>query len=180
MEISTITNTNEWWGYSQEHGWVVLDRNIEANQFGTSSQLLFVRCADWSVFKEKRKNWEKPKYISENIFITKLSFDEVKRTIKELTRLKSEYQSKRQSIHAQYSQEPRDIKAIIEKHNAFLELLGKKQGSYKPPGQIGQNRRITRCYSCKNHLDNVHDLECSKCKWIICENCGACGCGYYN
>jgi hypothetical protein len=181
METTKNTGANDWWGHTQEHGWVVLDRNLGENQRGGSSHVLFVRCSDWTAYREKKENWDKPRYISENIFLTKLSFREAKKTIEELECLKNEYRDRRQGIHSQYSQSnQRDIKAIIEKHKVFLELLGMKPGMYKDAGQSDQNRRITHCYSCKTHLDNVHDIECSKCGWIVCENCGACGCGYDN
>jgi hypothetical protein len=174
-------NSNNWWGYSQENGWVVLDRNMAENQHGGSARLLFVKCSDWSVYKEKRSKWRKPLYISEDIYVSKLSFGEAKKIIEDLTYLKNEYQNKKENIYTQYSQsDQRDIDAIIEKHKTFMELLGKKPGSYRVSGQTEKNRRVTHCWSCKTHLDNMHDLECTKCGWIVCENCGACGCGRYN
>ena len=36
----------QWWGYSREHGWVVLDRRIPCNMPGASMGLLFMRCRD--------------------------------------------------------------------------------------------------------------------------------------
>lgn len=40
-----------------------------------------------------------------------------------------------------------------------------------------KERRTPNCYSCKKPLDNLSNIECSKCGWIKC-SCGACGCGY--
>jgi hypothetical protein len=40
------------------------------------------------------------------------------------------------------------------------------------------NQRKTGCYNCKYPIDNFTHLECSSCKWIICPNCGSCGCGW--
>ena len=52
----------QWWGYSKEHGWVVLDRSVPANASGLLGDLLFFRCRDSTTFAEKRKNWNPPLY----------------------------------------------------------------------------------------------------------------------
>ena len=62
-----------------------------------------------------------------------------------------------------------------EKHKVFLS---KTKMPYK--GTISNSHkkhRVTHCYNCKNKLDNMINIECRACGWIIC-NCGACGCGY--
>ena len=97
------TNNNEWWGYSPKHGWVVLDRSVAENQSGSPTKLLFVKCADWSIYEENRENWEAPKYIFANNFISRLSTDDSKKAVEEVTRLQTEYQFKRRSLHTQYS-----------------------------------------------------------------------------
>jgi len=70
--------------------------------------------------------------------------------------------------------QPKKELTLEERHKKNLEKLGK---IYKGV-RIGQTRyhRITRCYSCKNPLDNSVDVECVACGWILCL-CGACGCG---
>lgn len=52
----------QWWGYSKEHGWVVLDRTIPSNAPGIKSDLLFLRCRDAVVFGAKRESWNRPLY----------------------------------------------------------------------------------------------------------------------
>jgi len=52
----------EWWGFSKEHGWVVLDRSIPANRPGVREDLLFLRCRDSAMIVEKREKWEPPLY----------------------------------------------------------------------------------------------------------------------
>jgi hypothetical protein len=37
---------------------------------------------------------------------------------------------------------------------------------------------VTHCYNCKTHLDSRQHGKCSRCPWIVCPQCGACGCGY--
>lgn len=52
----------QWWGYSKEHGWVVLDRRIPSNVPGIKKDLLFLRCRDATLFGEKRESWKPPLY----------------------------------------------------------------------------------------------------------------------
>ena len=51
-----------WWGYSQEHGWVVLDRTVPSNAPALEGDLLFLRCRDGTMVSEKRKRWVPPHY----------------------------------------------------------------------------------------------------------------------
>ena len=53
---------SQWWGYSKEHGWVVLDRTIPCNVPGLKVDLLFLRCRDVTSFSEKRERWVPPHY----------------------------------------------------------------------------------------------------------------------
>ena len=52
----------EWWGFSTQHGWVVLDRSIPSNAPGLRDDLLFFRCKDSTTFVEKREKWNPPLY----------------------------------------------------------------------------------------------------------------------
>jgi hypothetical protein len=55
-------DTQQWWGYSKEHGWVILDRGIPTNAPGLKADLLFFRCRDAMIFSAKRENWNPPSY----------------------------------------------------------------------------------------------------------------------
>ncbi len=52
----------QWWGYSKEHGWVILDRGIPSNAPGLKVDLLFLRCRDAMMFGAKRESWIPPLY----------------------------------------------------------------------------------------------------------------------
>lgn len=52
----------EWWGFSNQHGWVVLDRSIPSNAPGLRDDLLFFRFKDSTTFVEKREKWNPPLY----------------------------------------------------------------------------------------------------------------------
>lgn len=68
---------------------------------------------------------------------------------------------------------------IIEKHGEFLRRNG-----FDPDGVSAHDissiykrtHRTPFCYACKSQLDNEIDIQCRRCKWIICTKCGACGC----
>ncbi|MDE6104590.1 MAG: hypothetical protein K2G38_02735 [Clostridia bacterium] len=32
------------------------------------------------------------------------------------------------------------------------------------------------CFQCRENLDSQFDKFCPKCGWLICHNCGSCGC----
>jgi hypothetical protein len=64
---------------------------------------------------------------------------------------------------------------LIENHKKWMENKGKQ---YLGVRAITSFRRTSHCYSCKAGVDNAYDVECAACGWIICSNCGACGCGY--
>jgi len=53
----------QWWGYSKEHGWVVLDRTVPCNAPAQGVDLLFLRCRDATMFSEKRERWIPPNYL---------------------------------------------------------------------------------------------------------------------
>ena len=62
----------EWWGYSEEHGWVVLDRSLTRNAPGLLEDLMFFRCKDATTFLENRKHWNPPAYRFGPKYITEL------------------------------------------------------------------------------------------------------------
>jgi len=88
--------------------------------------------------------------------------------------------------------DPQFNKSLIEKQERFKQSLIEKHGEFlrrkgiSPEGLSAhevsrvydRSHRTTGCYECKSGLDNEIDLECPRCSWIICNNCGACGCGH--
>ena len=77
-----------WWGYSKEHGWVVLDRRIPVNLPGRKSDLLFVRCRDATIIMEKRESWTPPAYRFAPNHIRELPSPEAEEAAAELEALK--------------------------------------------------------------------------------------------
>lgn len=61
-----------------------------------------------------------------------------------------------------------------ELHRKFLSVHGKIYHGTRVP-ERGRPHRETRCWACKNDLDNFVDVECNACGGILCQ-CGACLC----
>jgi hypothetical protein len=155
-----------WWGYSKTRGWVILDRSIPQNKPSRGCDFQFIDCSNWSIFTEKRSLWKQPNYIFVDRYLESLETECSEKVVRELTELKKQFASQRESLFTRY---------ITQLHIKFLTSKGRTiLGVRKAQGK----RRITHCYACQEHLDNAVDLECASCNWIICGNCGACGCGY--
>jgi len=57
-----MTVDRQWWGFSKQHGWVVLDRDIPHNAVRSNNELLFLRCSDSKTYLVKRELWNPPEY----------------------------------------------------------------------------------------------------------------------
>src|SRR5579864_2852773 len=57
---------NEWWGFSQTHGWVLVDWNDPRNRPGFESprHLYLIRCQDWAEIPIWWSTWTPPAYVS--------------------------------------------------------------------------------------------------------------------
>ena len=77
-----------WWGFSKEHGWVVLDRRVPRNAPGLKTDLLFLRCDDATTFGAKREQWRPPAYRFAPNYIRELAPDAATDAAAELEGLK--------------------------------------------------------------------------------------------
>jgi hypothetical protein len=92
----------QWWGYSKEHGWVVLDRTIPCNAPGLKVDLLFLRCRDVTIYSEKREHWIPPRYRFAPNHILELASPDAGAAAAELAKLKSrwpEFEREIQLVH---------------------------------------------------------------------------------
>lgn len=81
----------QWWGYSKEHGWVILDRRIPSNAPGLRADLLFLRCRDATMFGAKRESWNPPLYRFAPNYIRELAPPASDEAAAELEALKSRW-----------------------------------------------------------------------------------------
>jgi hypothetical protein len=166
-----------WWGHTDEHGWVVLDRADVRNE-GESRHL--VRCRDWAQFEVSRRGFSSDQFKGFKSFICALPEDQAREACGQLLGFRREFMTRAAGLRvtrAELEGRQREAAraAIIEAHRRFLEQRNLPTQQVRLPS--GRNHRVTHCYACKHHLDNAVDVECAACGWIVCR-CGACGCGY--
>lgn len=64
----------------------------------------------------------------------------------------------------------------IQAYEKWKRVVGEKirvDGRYRLP-TLAPSSRASGCWQCKVKLDGEFDIECKKCGWMICPNCGAC------
>jgi len=141
----------QWIGVHSNKGYVILDRDLPANQPG-KSRLYFISCTDWTIFEEEKSNWVKPKYIYTPDTLDAQQFlDEYNHIYKDkiwLPLLESVFNDRR------------------------------KESGYSKASLIKSiKQRSSHCWYCKNNVNNAIDYECSLCRWIVCSACGSCKLG---
>jgi len=172
-----------WWGYAEEHGWIMLDRTIKQNGTGALKGLLFLRCSDLKLIEVDWEKWCPPPYFYAPNYIESLDSNPSKQAAvkAEFNLIKAQESKFCDEIHRQYkilaeAESRRKRQELEKKHRAFLESLNINYSGVSFVTE-GKHPRVTHCWNCKNPLDNSIDLECKSCGWILC-SCGACGCGY--
>jgi len=88
-----------WWGYSKEHGWVVLDRTVPCNAPALGVDLMFLRCRDATIFSEKRERWILPHYRFAPNHILALPAADADAASLELAKLKVRWPEFERAIH---------------------------------------------------------------------------------
>ena len=140
-----------WIGINDQRGYVILDRELPANK-PNKSNYFFITCSDWSIYREDKSNWEKPKY-----------------TYTPDTNEAKEY------LHEYIETYKGKIwLPLLEK--VFNER--RIENGYPSATLIKSTRhRSSHCWDCRNYVDNAVDYECSLCRWIVCSVCGSCKLG---
>ena len=162
--IKKNTDDNLWVGFNSAHGWVILDRNLLVNKNSYGGDLFFIKCSDWSVYKDLFSNWKQPNYTYVIPYLNNLANDELKNSKEDaLSKLNDYVNQRKNDILVEF------LKTI---HNNYLEKKGLSPRSIVKT--TINRRRISHCWECKNTVDNKVDYECETCRWIVCDNCGAC------
>src|SRR4051794_13917031 len=100
---------SEWWGFSQQQGWVILDWNDPRNRPGVESprRLYLIRCRDWAETPIRWSEWS-PAYLSAKDWIAarpgldqKQALETVRALQKTFYRLHSRLEAIR-PLHARY------------------------------------------------------------------------------
>jgi hypothetical protein len=186
----------QWWGYSKEHGWVVLDRSISSNRPGVRGDLLFFRCRDSTTFLAKRSSWQAPGYTFAKNYLRGLAPEESAQAAAELEALEFRWPEFEQEIGRQQREAAARAEAArleaerlqqqhelaerkrdaIAKHRGFLQRLGLPYGGVAEVASA-KPRRAVRCAACGKTIERAIGVQCASCTELVCGACGACRCG---
>ena len=100
--MAKILDAPPWWGYSKQHGWVVLDRTLPSNKSGLIADFFFCRCSDSSTFVDKRSKWLAPHYIYASVYISSLDAHESEVAAADYQLLKARWPEFQAEIIKQY------------------------------------------------------------------------------
>jgi hypothetical protein len=92
-----------WWGYSSDHGWVVIDRTIPLNSLARGQDFLFFRCRDSALFFDRRSRWVAPRYIYASTYIGSLEQPKAEEMALEYSVLRSRWAEFEAEIRRQYA-----------------------------------------------------------------------------
>ena len=95
-------DSTNWWGFSREHGWVVLDRELPPNRPGITSDLLFFRCRDSIIFSEKRAKWNPPDYRFAPNYLRDLAGESALEAATKLEEYKAQWPAAQQEVQREY------------------------------------------------------------------------------
>lgn len=69
------------------------------------------------------------------------------------------------------------LRKIAELHQCHVEKQKLPyQGTREPSRK--HHHRESGCHACGKGVDSHFSPACKSCNWIICSNCGTCGCGW--
>ncbi len=94
----------QWWGFSKEHGWVVLDREIPCNVPGSRIGLLFLRCRDEKMFSLKWELWKLPAYQLAPNYVSTLKGEAAAEALAEYQALQARWPELQRSLRRQYQE----------------------------------------------------------------------------
>lgn len=117
----------DWWGYSKEHGWVVLDRSTTTKSTGPNELLEFFRFRDSTTFLESRKNWNPPLYCFAPNYIRDLPPAETAAAEAALADVKARWPE----LQSQMAKQKADAEAKAEAERVARELAEKKAAREK-------------------------------------------------
>lgn len=122
--MTKVLEIPPWWGYSSEHGWVVIDRMIPPNKSDRSQDFLFFRCRDSVAFFDRRSKWVAPRYIYASTYISSLSPPESEQAALEYGQLKSRWAEFEAEIHRQF-EAIKEVRQQAEQERVRLEAAKK-------------------------------------------------------
>ena len=173
-KATMVTTIDQWWGYSNAHGWVMLDRSVACNKPAQDCPLLFVRCSDGVVFSELRERWDAPHYVYAPQYLKALPSNQ--RELAEATLANFQRHSKEYRSNVASEGDTIDARRFEQTRRTYFAELGRVDPGCRRTS--AKTHRVTHCYRDKLSLDSEVSLECKSCRWLVCHRCGACRCGW--
>jgi hypothetical protein len=163
----------KWWGYSKEHGWIVLYWKAPSNR--KKLVRIFVRCCDWETISVGIKDWGQPNFLYAPAYLR--SIQDQSRGEAELNQLekyREQAKLRLNEVGCKLITEEERRQMMLEAHKHFLQS---RNIEYQGVRSTSKLHRVAYCWYCKGKLDSIINAECVACNWILC-HCGACGCSY--
>lgn len=129
----------QWWGYSKEHGWVILDRRIPSNAPGLKVDLLFLRCRDAMMIDVKRETWNPPLYRYAPNYIRDLTppaSDEAAAELEALRTRWPEFELEIKRVCREADERAESIRLEEEKARKAAAAEKKRQAAAEKKGQV--------------------------------------------
>ena len=119
-----VLDSPPWWGYSKDHGWVVLDRTLPSNKSGLVADFFFCRCSDSSTYLDKRSKWQAPHYVYASIYISSLEPSESEAAALDYQLLKARWPEFQAEIIKQY----RELEGVrLQKEHERVAVEGNRR-----------------------------------------------------
>lgn len=67
------------------------------------------------------------------------------------------------------------LQTLSFEHSEYLARIGKPDKGIRKPIL---ERHDSYCYSCGEPVNTDVDMICKACRWVVCHECAACGCGH--
>jgi hypothetical protein len=171
----------EWWGYNKDHDWVVLLWDFPAaNANAKRTENTFYSFAKKGFVKIALGEWGPPRFIFAPIYVSGLKQGaELDSALRELEYLFKNSRLLRSSLEererADYT---RQGLVLLKKHRTYLSKVRPNEPylGARPP-ETPNSQYENHCHGCVTSIFGGN-YRCVRCNWVVCQNCGACGCGW--
>ena len=86
-------------------------------------------------------------------------------------------ESLREDLRRKDATVEREIANTEQLHRRFLSLAPSAYPGTREPSRTSSIRNA-ECLQCHRALGSDLNIECKACHWMVCVNCGACGCKF--
>ena len=166
--------TERWWGVHRTEGWVLFPRDWVANQlaFPLPVPVVFIRCSNWEVFADTYENWRPP---SSTYTYAHLHLEALEPRARDLER------QKWSTLLGDYGDRQMNLARCGLRLRSKLAAAAFFERTKRTAEQVKwtrTRRNSDPCWQCTDRFNGNLHIACIKCGWLVCWNCGGCGCGW--